>query len=164
MTWPRRNIIAHPDFPPELSSVKKQERGFKPRGVWYSMGSAWHDWARVDMPEKVKKTFSVHEVELEHGALKKMAVIQTPSELKTFHDKYSRLAPSGFRDIAWDEVAKGHGGFEIRNYQRIKSALLHSQDHLWMKTFDVDSGCIWDFELVKSIDWRGTVGSFRQRV
>lgn len=163
MAFPRRNSIAPPDRAPRARfRAVKQVPAFKPAGLWYAMGSAWYDWTRVELPDRVKDDFHVYAVHLGYGALRKIAVIRTGAELESFHNKYSLKlnTPGEFTLIRWDKVAADHAGIEIRDVPKL-ARRYPAHEYLWLRMFDVDSGCVWTKDVVDKITDCGSVACVR---
>lgn len=118
---------------------------FKPKGLWYGIGTSWIDWVRNEMPEWEKD--NLFKLDIDES---KIIKITNDKELLDFSDKFSikHLNSNYITAIEWSEVSKEYGGIEITPY-------LHSMrmDNrvFWYYGWDVASGCIWGGDVIKGI-------------
>lgn len=120
--------------------VKEQEHGFKPKGIWYGIGTSWIDWVRTEMPEwEDEHVFKLDVNESE------MLMIHTLEDLYSFTNKYG----GSDRLINWNLVANEYGGIEISPYMwRARM----DRRTWWYYPWDVASGCIWNKETITNIE------------
>lgn len=120
--------------------VKEQEYGFKPKGIWYGIGTSWIDWVRTEMPEwEDEHVFKLDVNESE------MLMIHTLEDLYSFTNKYG--GSDGL--INWNLVADEYGGIEISPY--MWQARMDRRTW-WYYPWDVASGCIWNKETITNIE------------
>jgi hypothetical protein len=118
---------------------------FKPKGLWYGIGTSWIDWVRNEMPEWEKD--NLFKLDIDES---KIIKITNEDELLNFSNKFSKkhLNSSYITSIKWNEVSKEYGGIEITPY-------LHSMRRdnrvFWYYGWDVASGCIWRKDVIKGI-------------
>jgi len=123
-------------------NAEKQKKyiGFKPRGLWYGIGTSWIDWVRSEMSEwEDEHVFKIDVNESE------MLMIHTLEDLHSFTNKYG----GGDGLIHWDVVANEYGGIEISPY--MWPARMDRRTS-WYYSWDVASGCIWNKEVVTNIE------------
>lgn len=119
-----------------------QGLGMKPQGLWYGIGSSWIDWVRSEMPEWEEE--HVFKIDVD---LSKMVTIRNHEDLLEFDKKFGiDIMGGAYRNIDWAAVAKKYSGIEIAPY--IYSARMEVS---WYYTWDVESGCIWKKDAIKSI-------------
>ena len=127
-------------------SVQPNRPGYKPKGFWYGFGTSWLDWVRSEMPEWESENAFL--VDIDDSKILK---IRTSDELLAFHEKYSKDMMPGYGEefIDWGKVAVDYPGIEIapylwdmRNDSRVP----------WYYTWDVPSGCIWGYGVIKKIE------------
>jgi hypothetical protein len=117
---------------------------FKPSGLWYSCGSEWNDWCKLNMPEEyTKKTPYNYRI---HVNLDSMRVIRNDDEFLDFEWKY-RTWRHGFMLIDWEAVARDYEGIEICPY--LQNQRMGSD---WYYPWDVASGCIWGAGAFRSVE------------
>ena len=112
---------------------------FKPKGLWYGIGSSWIDWVKGEMPEWEYDNVFVLDIDES-----RMKIIRTPEELIEFDKKYTG-DEKGW-DIDWSMVARDFDGIEIAPHNYIYRA-----DVDWYRTWDVSSGCIWGDGVIRDI-------------
>jgi len=135
-----------------------------PNGLWYSFGNQWADFIRRDWPFDVKdytnKYKMIFEIEVGGNILK----INTHEEAVNFTKKYNPNSyfyigsPShsiqswrsnekgNYRqgEINWALVAKDYDGIECTIIKELSFFEMFS-------TWDIDSGCVWNTNVVKII-------------
>ena len=72
-------------------------------------------------------------------------------------EKYPNLVgelEKQIRVIDWKALSKKYGGIEFRNYKKLKEEIKKSKtlkkrrDYSWYLTVDVNSGCVWNLDLI----------------
>ena len=149
---PEQKILALSEPWKGFPSGIKQEKGFKPDGVWYGCGDEWLKWMAHHHPDWLDRVNCVYELEIYDAFMK---VITNAEQFKSFENEFWAMAPYQERSA--------HGGPIDGIYQMIDWSLLAGIDwdgieicpYLWefrMSTsrwyygWDVASGCIWDSE------------------
>lgn len=140
-------IIMSPEEKIRFKRTIKQEKGYKPRGLWYGIGPSWINWVRSEMPDW--ETEHVFRLSIDET---KMKIIRNYQQLVEFEKEYS-LPIDGWDSyngrylyIDWARVARDYGGIEISPYlyeARYK--------HMWYYGWDVASGCIWGTGVVRRL-------------
>lgn len=131
----------------KVKPVKVQEIKWKPKGLWYSCGTAWKDWG--DAEDFGIPTDYVYELEVDAS---KILFISSVKEIDSFTKKY--LVPSEFcfgeeflyksGNINWPEVASLVSGIEISPY-----VWKRRMEYMWYYGWDVASGCIWNPDAIQ---------------
>lgn len=107
----------------------------KPFGLWYSIGTEWIDWVRMEMPQWERDHAFVLDIDDS-----KLLKINTYEDLKLFNEEYG--VDNYYVD--WKKVSENYGGIEITPY--IYEA---RYEMLWYYPWDVASGCIWAPNMLK---------------
>jgi hypothetical protein len=121
-----------------------QEIRFKPRGLWYGIGTEWIDWVRGEMPEWESEHVFI--IKVNEPRIK---IIRTLDEIDAFTKEYGsnegssryRMTGGSYKDysIDWRRVAADYDGIEIAPYNyRARN------EYIWYYGWDVASGCIWN--------------------
>ena len=122
---------------------------FKPRGLWYAIGTEWVDWVRGNMPEW--ESDHIYKIELDDSKILHLGEDMSYAEFEQlfgadfFTSNYGDYkSPS---NIKWWKVKAYDGGkysgIEIKDpWGDIKS---------WLRTWDISSGCIWRANAIKNI-------------
>jgi len=124
---------------PKVDPIK----GLKPCGLWYAYGEEWIDLILKEYPDSELVTnlkngiISIFELELAGNIIK----LSSAQDIKNFHYKYS----IDNEKINWLYVSSVYDGIEINPFEKEYSK------HLWYKTFDIKSGCIWNFNAIKNL-------------
>ena len=128
---------------------------------WYSLGDDWYKfWYEKEKMDKVKNQV-VCEIKIKRNMFTtlekkekgKILVIDSLEDVDKMNKKYLRI----IRDrklIDFNEVAKKYAGIEFRNYHKIrdylfKNDLLFSERYFWYTSIDVNSGCVWDLDIIE---------------
>jgi hypothetical protein len=108
----------------------------KPFGLWYSIGTEWIDWVRMEMPQWERDHAFL--LDIDDSRLLK---INTYHDLKLFNEEYG----IDTYYVDWKRVSEKYGGIEIAPY-------IYEARHemLWYYPWDVASGCIWGSNMVKN--------------
>ena len=115
----------------------------KPRGLWYSCGNSWkefaEDWGGMD------NYSHMYEIEINPS---KMLFINDSYDFLQFEKEYAISDPTGFEDtrIDWYRVSQKYDGIEICPY-----LAQFRMDHFWYYSWDVASGCIWGRGAIKKV-------------
>jgi hypothetical protein len=120
---------------------KQLDLSLKPSGLWYGINGDWLDWCRYEMPEWIEKYN--YQIEIDES---KILQIDNIYNLRLFIEKY---ACNKLRYINWQLVSRKYSGIEIINYHEIKYKNRYLD--IWFYSWDCDSGCIWDIDVIKNI-------------
>ena len=125
----------------------QDKRTFKPKGLWYSIDNEWTEWCIDNMPHWVKK----HTFELDLD-MSNILIISSAKEALNFMQTYQSKIHIVL-GINWEAVAEEYDGIEIQNYYSIRynKTLMFSMNSLWISSWDVNSGCIWNLDILKEI-------------
>lgn len=130
-----------------------QHESMKPHGLWYSIGDEWEEWCTGNMPEWLDRMEYCHELHIDKS---KILVINSASDLLRFKHKYRCMHMDLWLGINWAKVAQDYSGIEIQNYHTLKRMEDYLWNDIWIYGWDINSGCIWDFTIVKGFDTRPT--------
>ena len=131
----------------------KQKVGLKPGGVWYSIGDEWADLISGEYPDWAPRYSFVHRITVDDSKFLKMSTLD---ELVKFTEKYQD--PDPYRNaldtkfVDWAHVAEDYAGIEVNPYI---PAARYDRRTLWYGGWDVASGCVWDINLIKSVEFLG---------
>ena len=136
----------------DKSRLYKQRNTMKPEGIWYQIKDCGYEWGNV------KWGNHIYEVKVD---TKCIYTIKNYKELLDFNKKYSILY-TDYSIINWKKLSKDYCGFEIKNYNKIKSFIIEKSTKknsidlfTWFYTFDFSSGCVWDLKALKNIKYFG---------
>jgi len=129
-----------------------QRNTMKPEGVWYQIKDCGYEWGNVKWGKHI------YEVKVD---TKCIYTIKNYKELLDFNKKYAILY-NDYSIINWKKLSKDYCGFEIKNYNKIKSFIIEETNKkksidlfTWFYTFDFSSGCVWDLKALKNIKYFG---------
>lgn len=140
-------IIVSPENSIKFRTKSQQEKGYKPHGLWYGIGTSWMDFVKSELYDR--DYGNVFKIDIDES---KMKIIRNYKELLEFEKEYSTdiEGMGGFNKwsiyIDWVRVAEDYSGIEIAPYlyeARMK--------HMWYYGWDVASGCIWGKGVIKNI-------------
>jgi hypothetical protein len=123
----------------------------KPWGLWYQINNSWAEWCGSNWESKLRKNNIRITIDLTN-----ILVLNTIKKVKDFNEKYIivllKTPNFDFKVIDWNKVRKDYKGIELRNYHKINDSkfMFFSIEFLWLMTWDVDSGCIWDLSAIKN--------------
>jgi hypothetical protein len=124
--------------------ISKQDKSFKPKGLWYGIGISWIEWVKSNMPEW--EYDNIYEIKIDESKIFK---INNNKLLKEFTSKYKKpfdhIKNTSFTLIDWKNFCAIKGGIEIDPF--ISNTLFD----IWISTWDVESGCIWDDNVIEKI-------------
>jgi hypothetical protein len=132
----RRIILTNGDFEIREFSPEEQGNRYKPNGTWYSLGQYWANWLSDEMPHWWNDYNKIYMLELDYSKILRINNIQ---KMRNFIDEYEN-EESG---VNWRKVAERYSGIEIIPMIWI------SNSNPWYSTWDVPSGCIWDYSAIK---------------
>ena len=132
--------------------LKSYEDLFKPIGLWISLGSEWKEFCDEEGFSTCNMNkLKTYEVEIK---MDKIRVIDTYEKLEEFEEEYKIYMDDIKRYlIDWVKVGQKYNGILFNNYYEIKSKIMRSDKfnkYLWYYAIDVNSGCIWNPESIKS--------------
>lgn len=127
----------------------------KPHGLWYAKGASWIDFVEASEMTAWKGSH-LYSLEINKD---KICILDTQEKMINFTKEYGKL-PTYYSDpefrkkfkptlldmrIDWKKVSQQYSGIEIPNYFPEMRKLG------WYSTWDVESGCVWFPEAIKSI-------------
>lgn len=122
-----------------------EQPDFKPRGSWYAYGAEWLEYCVHTLPDRVKGNWFHIELDM-NTVLKIETVKELRSMLLKYYDTYNRCPD-------WKAIAKDYNGIEIINPRElVKKAQEKGLDYsclIWIPSWDVSGGCIWNFTPLK---------------
>ena len=137
----------HKELLLNYSYQKNTSYNLKPNGLWYAIGTEWIEWCESEMPHWVHP-YCI-EIEIDQN---KILLIQTLTDLKKFIIEYSSNPIDSFYTIDWKKLSNECSGIEINNYYTLKWRLMNLDigKGIWLSSWDVSSGCIWDLSIIKN--------------
>ena len=147
-----RIIMSHePEINPEFRL--QPEMDFKPKGLWYAIGTEWYDWVEKNMPKWLDNYNFAYRLELNPGSVIKLG---EDISWNDFEDLYGIRRKNDYIDtvayINWFKVQfDAKDGFFGPNKYGIEIIDPWGKAGSWERTWDISSGCIWDPKAIKSI-------------
>jgi hypothetical protein len=138
------------DAPPQ-SGIVKQVNDVKyppkPKGLWYATGDAWLKFVKYDYTQKISEYNKILKLNLD---LSRMLIIDTEEKFLAFEKEYVWDDPqyrvggeSMVQYVNWGDVGEKYAGIEISPY------FPEFRMNRWYYPWDVASGCVWDFSIIK---------------
>lgn len=133
--------------------IYKQEDPYKPRGLWYQIKDSLFKWGEINWGKHI------YEVKIDTKCICKISNFK---QLEEFHNKYGEVFSKkhGLETINWKKVTKEYCGIEIINYNKIIHSLTKKNSfgkYSWFYLFDFNSGCIWEVDAVKKVEYWGEI-------
>ena len=130
-----------------VETFEQKERHFKPRGLWYGIGSEWIDWVRSEMPQWEKNYNHIYEIFLNEPRI--LRLNSEDAVLKFSEDYRPRTTKNrGYGLINWQNVALDYSGIELNPYFW---DLRYNNRTLWYSAWDIPSGCVWKSDAIIDI-------------
>ncbi len=143
---PTDRIVLSPREIKTIRSAPSQDIRFKPKGLWYGIGTSWVDWLEgqgYSLSDRDWGGKYIYKLKLGSG----MLFIRNAHQLDDFTDDFEADTKyGGDQFIDWREVAKKYKGIEIAPYQPSRRT-----KYLWYYGWDVASGCIWNASAVSKV-------------
>ena len=90
----------------------------KPKGLWYSCGDDWIQWASSEMPGMIDKANYLYKIE---GNYDKIKAVHSEAEFRIFEKEYGVKSMIGGIVIDWKKLQDdGFAGIEICPYFNLK--------------------------------------------
>ncbi len=145
----------------KIKKIRYPDDIFKPAGFWYGLKHYWVDFYTHNYERTKSRKFNIS------GYLYKLAIpkslittidkpdknkillISNVGDLKSLESTYKRLyedMPETYF-IDWPKIKKLFGGVEIHHNPWQNKGYLP----LWYSAWDVPSGCIWSYSVLKKI-------------
>lgn len=137
-----RIVMAKQTILPLKFPVLQYNKGPKPRGLWYAIGTSWIDWVRNEMPDW--EGDYIYKLQLNSNNI---LFLKTYDDLVSFTQKYSDEQSLDTTNINWERVSNEYSGIEINPYQSKAR-----YDILWYYGWDIASGCIWNKNALNTIN------------
>jgi hypothetical protein len=121
---------------------------FKPRGLWFSIGSAFFKWEYKERyftseTNYIYKLMNKYDITTDITDVQKKKVLEIrQSDVLDFHNKYH--IGNIFKSA---DLCRDFGGLIFTNYDPYRTFY----ECVWYNCIDADSGCIWNPELVKDV-------------
>lgn len=169
MILPYRNHISSKKVKLDLkTNYSKNDSSIKPIGFWFSLRDDWYNFLIDEMNIKPKY---IYEVKLKYGSLttidkpdyNKIVQIKTIDDWTKLRNKY--IITNKKNKYDWSKLKKHFGGIEITNHNTIinkikidiKSNDIETlrktiSDNITLMSWDVDGGCIWNLDILESIE------------
>lgn len=124
----------------------------KPSGLWYSVGTAWFDWAKDNLWDESQ---SAHKRILYKLKIDKtnILVLNNYKAIIDFTKTYITCNNLPLKTIIWPLVAEKYAGIELNPYDRYYryDTPCPEVDLFWLYGWDVSSGVIWDLSIIKEV-------------
>lgn len=119
--------------------------GFKPQGLWYSIGTAWEEWCR-EGDFRLENLVCVTELEIDESRILRLS---SDRDVREFHGQYSRETVTGLPGYPdWPRVAECYAGVEVDPY--LAHLRYYGEGLIWYYSWDVPSGCVWDLSILRT--------------
>jgi hypothetical protein len=141
----------------KIKNTKQSKLYMKSNGLWYAKKDIWLNWSKHNMKKDYKYLYSIKVYHTNFNNLDKTKVllIKSVKDFTDFSIKYGKKENKTFDSILinWVNVSKDFGGIEIKNIKKLSvpnNKLLNHFDMdknnslLWINSFDIDSGCVWN--------------------
>ena len=123
---------------------QNQPDSFKPKGLWYSMGTEWIEFIETAAGMGDRKKDYIYNIDTNDSTILTLG----KENEKMFLKKYGVKEPTmgkHYYSIDWSSVATKWDGVEILINPR-------ELDNFWIwSTWDIASGCIWNINGIKSV-------------
>jgi hypothetical protein len=161
--YPYRNHMERKKGFKFLDYYYEQGPDVKPEGFWYQLRGCLFggDVCFGEFLYKVElKQRSLAYLDGEKST-NKILVLSSKKDVEIFDKKYGVDYSDGegekvYRFVDWEKVSEDYGGFEIKNYIKIKKEIKEtnmSRKLLWVTSFDFSSGCIWNTAIIKNVSY-----------
>jgi len=142
-----RIIMSHEEeiVPKDVS--QSLSNSFKPRGLWYAIGTDWIDWVRDNMPDW--ETDHIFKLELDDSKILHLGKDMSYTE-------FEQLFGADFRKYETNPVCTNIKWWKVKAYKGAKYSgieIVHPGGMMgsWERTWDISSGCIWRTNAIKGI-------------
>jgi hypothetical protein len=92
--------------------------------------------------------------------MEKMIVLDNPGKVISLYRDNKNPADNPLTDMDWQKVKEKYAGIEIINYDDLYPGpgfFDGSDDYFycswWLSRWSINSGCIWDLSIIKSVEW-----------
>lgn len=138
----------------DMRKTYQQNSITKPNGLYYSIGFEWILWAQSNMVNKIKENY--FHISFDFN---KIYFITDKKSLDLFFDNFYNEETLL---IDWQKVSENYSGIEVHNvnseiynpfikgFSKTKP-YADSLKYAFIKSFDVDSGCIWNLSDINLI-------------
>lgn len=165
MEYPELTIVSKNKIKLDRSKKYKQRIDFKPKGLWIGIKDNWLKFWYIDEKMDSLDGLYIYEAIINSNNYtdrkyyrtgkydKKIFIVRTKEDIEYMSSEY------GYKDkeytiINWDKFSKRYAGIKIVDYIQDTKLKL---DNLWYATYDVDSICVWDLNLIENISlWHRT--------
>ena len=149
---PTDRIIMSPEETITPEYRLQPERDFKPKGLWYAIGTEWYDWIESNMPKWLDQYDYVHILELHPGSVIELGKDISYDEFEDLYGVKLYKNSDVVTDINWFDVQfDAKDGMYGQNKYGIEIINPGGGAGSWERTWDISSGCIWDPKAIKSI-------------
>lgn len=167
LKFPYRSHLSHEKF--DILKVKDytvNDTHWKPKGLWYSYRDGWYKFVSEGMPCRLEYSKHLYAVKLAANCFTtldkpnpdKILRIKNIQEVRLFCERYFH------RDgekCNWNTLKKDYGGMEVRNVEKMTEGLSLL---LCIPNWDIDSGSIWNLNLIRSMTYLGIVQQAQESV
>ena len=126
--------------------ISKQSHGFKPLGLWYGIGTSWIDWVKINMRDWEYN--NIFEIKIDESKILKINNVKI---LREFTSEYTvpfggiKSESNDLKMIDWNRFCTDKSGIEIDPF------IITTLYDMWISTWDVESGCVWDDNVIYEI-------------
>jgi len=143
-----RIIMSHEKEIVPRDVAQSLSNSFKPRGLWYAIGTAWIDWVRDNMPNW--EADYAHRVQVDESKILRLGEDMSYTE-------FEQLFGADFRTYETNPVCTNIKWWKVKAYKGAKYSgieIVHPGGMMgsWERTWDISSGCIWRTNAIKSIE------------
>ena len=133
----------------DLSKEYQQTWYKKPIGLWYDINGSWKDWCKDNEYESGlnNKSF-ILDIDTS-----KILLIDSLEKIEQLHAEFyfvpewAKKMNDPVEYIEWKRVAQIYDGVEMNPFLELG---LGTKYH-WQSNWDVESGCIWNLNVIKSV-------------
>lgn len=125
-------------------SATRPGTGPKPKGLWYSCGTAWIDWLMSDWRSRLQQVRYAYLLDLD---MRLMLAIRSARRAVELTRRLSAPDEDGeFFRVNWNALSQDYAGVEVCPYR-----LAAKRDLLWYQTWDVASGVVWNPAAIRDV-------------
>lgn len=155
---PDLNIISNTKIELDRDVMFKNFSFFKPVGLWVGLKDSWYNyWYLTEQMDTIEDKY-IYKVSLVSDSYtnvkryragkydKKILIVEDLEDVEYITREYSVKGEDSLF-VDWSKFSKRYAGIELRNYNH-----KFIKNNLWYSTFDASSLCVWDLNLVKSLN------------
>jgi hypothetical protein len=129
----------------------------KPLGLWWGFGNSWLDWVSRNVPELIEEYNALYRLLLDD---RRILTLGSHDDLLAFSNDFGVTMPgepaTDLDFVDWPRVAQRWEGVELFPFSRDdlydKGASSMNPKLGWAYPWDVPSGCLWDFDVIRGVE------------